>query len=222
MQSDRSTNLFVQTLRDYRAAQKFRLHAFVVMPDHFHLLVTVGSDMTIERAVQLVKGGFAFRAGKELGLKAPIWQKGFSEVRVIDSDMFENQREYIYNNPVVANLSANAAAYPHSSAANKSELDPPPQSLSPVLRATAQRLKARPDTKRHSPALSVVVKDVESGPAQQRCCDNCTHDHLQRPVHPSHPQPPLRITINPRPKAASRTEPISPINPAFILGGMSL
>jgi putative transposase len=64
-------------LRDYRAAGKFRLHAFVVMPDHFHLLITVGSDMIIERAIQLAKGGFAFRAGKELGVKAPIWQKVF-------------------------------------------------------------------------------------------------------------------------------------------------
>lgn len=95
------------------------------MPDHFHILVTVGSDMTIERAVQRVKGGFAFRTGKELGLKAPIWQKGFSQVRVIDSDMFEKQRVYIHNNPVVANLSASAEAYPHSSAPNKSELDSP-------------------------------------------------------------------------------------------------
>jgi len=64
------------------------------MPDHSHLLITVRSNMTIERAVQLVKGGFAFRAGKELGLKAPIWQKGFSEIRVLDEKTFEDQRDY--------------------------------------------------------------------------------------------------------------------------------
>lgn len=79
LQSDQSAGLFIRTLYDYRARGKFRLHEFVVMPDHFHLLITVDSNMTIERAVQYVKGGFAFRAGRELGFRAPVWQKGFSE-----------------------------------------------------------------------------------------------------------------------------------------------
>ena len=73
LQSDHSAGLFVRVLYDYRALGKFRLHEFVVMPDHFHLLLTVGGGMTIERALQFVKGGFAFRAGRELGFMAPIW-----------------------------------------------------------------------------------------------------------------------------------------------------
>ena len=81
LQSTRSAGLFVQTLYEYRAQARYRLHELVVMPDHFHLLITVGSGTTIERAVQFIKGGFAFRAGKEFGIKPPFWQKGFSEVR---------------------------------------------------------------------------------------------------------------------------------------------
>ena len=34
-------------------AGKFQMHDFVVMPDHVHLLVTVGEDMAVEKAVQL-------------------------------------------------------------------------------------------------------------------------------------------------------------------------
>jgi putative transposase len=115
----------VQVLRNYRSAGKFRIHAFVVMPDHFHLLITVSSGITIQRAVQLVKGGFAFRAGKEVGLKAPIWQKGFSEIRVLDAKSFEHQREYIHNNPVRAQLVGSAEEYPYSSASNP-DIDPRP------------------------------------------------------------------------------------------------
>jgi putative transposase len=62
LQSDRSAALFLRVLYDYRAQRKYRLHEFVVMPDHFHLLITVGSEMSIEKAVQFIKGGFAFRA----------------------------------------------------------------------------------------------------------------------------------------------------------------
>jgi len=105
------------------------------MPDHSHLLITVRSNMTIERAVQLVKGGFAFRAGKELGLKAPIWQKGFSEIRVLDEKTFEDQRDYVHNNPVRAQLVGSAEAYPYSSASNPSELDPWPAWLKAPLRS---------------------------------------------------------------------------------------
>lgn len=47
------------------------------MPDHFHVLITVEGEMTIERAVQFIKGGFAFRAGKELGFKRPSGKEVF-------------------------------------------------------------------------------------------------------------------------------------------------
>jgi len=122
----------VRVLYDYRAQQRFRLHEFVVMPDHFHSLLTVEWDMTIERAVQFIKGGFAFRAGRELGFRAPVWQKGFSEVRILDADAFLRASEYIRNNPVVRRLVAEAAEYPYSSAHPGFELDPAPQGLKPV------------------------------------------------------------------------------------------
>jgi len=51
LQSDRLAQLFIRVLYEYRAQSRFRLHEFVVMPDHFHLLLTVDSGMTIERAV---------------------------------------------------------------------------------------------------------------------------------------------------------------------------
>ncbi len=73
----RSAQLFVRTLYEYRAQHKYRLHEFVVMPDHFHLLITVGSEITIERAMQFIKGGFAFRAGRELRDKVANLAKRF-------------------------------------------------------------------------------------------------------------------------------------------------
>jgi putative transposase len=133
LQSDRAAELFIKTLYEYRTQGKFILHEFVVMPDHFHLLLTVGRDMTVERAVQFVKGGFAFRAGKELGIRAPFWQKGFSEVRVLDTEHYAHTREYIRNNPVKRRLVVRAEDYPYSSGRPGRELDPPPQGLKPIV-----------------------------------------------------------------------------------------
>jgi len=57
LQSDRSARLLVDVLYQYRSQGKYLLRDFVVMPDHFHVLVTGGQDISIERAVQLIKGG---------------------------------------------------------------------------------------------------------------------------------------------------------------------
>jgi putative transposase len=131
LQSNRAAELFIEVLYEYRRQRKYLVHDFVVMPDHFHVLLTVGSDMTIERAVQLIKGGFAFRAGRELGFQSPVWQKGFSEVRTLDADAFENQRFYIRNNPVRRYLVQRAQDWPFSSGCGAFALDAPPQRLKP-------------------------------------------------------------------------------------------
>ena len=131
LQSHRSGGLFIRVLFDYRAQRKFQLHEFVVMPDHFHLLITVDSGMTIERAVQFINGGFAFQAGREQGIGSPVWQKGFSEVRVLDAEAYCGIAEYIRNNPVRRGLISGASDFPHSSAYAGFELDSVPQGLKP-------------------------------------------------------------------------------------------
>jgi putative transposase len=130
LQSERSAELFMRILYEYRDQGKFRLHEFVVMPDHFHLLLTVGCEMSIEKAVQFVKGGSAFRMGR-LGFKAPVWQRGFSEVRVLDANQYVRIARYIRNNPVKRHLVLSPEDFRYSSANPEFELDPPPQGLKP-------------------------------------------------------------------------------------------
>ena len=83
------------------------------MPDHLHLLITVDEDMTIEKVMQLIKGGFSYRLKKEFAYLGEVWQKGFSEVRVnTDKDLSEF-RKYIALNPVRAGLLNAAENYPY-------------------------------------------------------------------------------------------------------------
>lgn len=48
---------------------KFKVHEFVVMPDHIHVLLSLGPEISIEKAVQMGKGNFSYRAKKELGFE---------------------------------------------------------------------------------------------------------------------------------------------------------
>jgi putative transposase len=108
--------LFIDVLRTNTLASKFRLHDFVVMPDHFHVLLTVDGKTSIERAIQLIKGGYSFRRKKELGLEGEIWPPGFSDVRVRDRKSFLAHKKYIDENPVKAGLAKSAEEYPYCSA----------------------------------------------------------------------------------------------------------
>ena len=95
LQSERNATLMIDVLRSYVAAGKFRLHDFVVMPNHLHLLITVREGMTIEKAMQFIKGGFSYRLKKETGYMGEVWQRGFSETRVEERQSFLKHREYI-------------------------------------------------------------------------------------------------------------------------------
>lgn len=109
-------NLFVDVLRCYTLTGKFKVHEFAVMPNHFHVLLKVGAGTTIEKAVQMIKGNFSFRAKKELGFNGEIWQKGFSDVRITDGESFARHVEYIRDNPVKAGFACCAEEYPYCSA----------------------------------------------------------------------------------------------------------
>ena len=119
---DSYARLFLKTLYGYRRQGRFELHAFVLMPDHVHLLLTPAPDVTLERAVQLIKGGYSHAVGVEIG-RREVWQKGFTDHRIRDADDFAWHQLYIHQNPVVAKLVGNAAEYRYCSAFPGFKLD---------------------------------------------------------------------------------------------------
>jgi putative transposase len=66
---ERWARLMIATLNHYDA-NGYKLHAYVVMPDHLHLLISPFES--VERSAQLIKGGFSFRARRELQWKGKI------------------------------------------------------------------------------------------------------------------------------------------------------
>jgi putative transposase len=121
--------LILDVLTDQRLKNRFKLHEYVVMPDHLHLIITPAYEHSIEKCGQFVKGNFSIRAGRELGFKGEIWQEGFKHHRIMDARDYENHRLYIWNNPVKASLVKRPEDWPYSSAKPTIEIDPAPLHL---------------------------------------------------------------------------------------------
>ncbi len=108
--------LFIEVLRGYMRSGKMTVHDFVIMPNHVHILMAIPGEMSIEKAMQLIKGSFSFRANKELGFRGEVWQRGYSDVQILDDQSFQQHREYIENNPVKAGLAIRPDEYPFGTA----------------------------------------------------------------------------------------------------------
>ncbi|MGH9396555.1 MAG: REP-associated tyrosine transposase [Terriglobia bacterium] len=116
-------DIFVRSLLLYRDQGAYRLHAFVIMPDHFHVLLTPGNETTLERSVQYIKGGSARRFGEQFGSRFPMWQRGYSDHRIRDAEDFQDHVRYIDYNPVKRGLASASAEYVWSSACGRFKLD---------------------------------------------------------------------------------------------------
>ena len=60
--------LLIDVLRSCVKTAKLKVDEFVVMPDHVHLLLTLPGCLSLEKAMQLIKGGFSFRVGEGVGI----------------------------------------------------------------------------------------------------------------------------------------------------------
>jgi len=126
--------LLINVLLEYRNQGKYLLHEFVVMPDHVHVLLTPAVELSLERALQFIKGGYSYRLRQRE--KIQVWQQSFTNHRIRDAEDCERHRSYIRLNPVRAKLVIDQQEYAYSSANPAFRMDDVPRGLKPV-RASA-------------------------------------------------------------------------------------
>jgi putative DNA methylase len=98
----------------------YELHAWVVMPNHVHVLMTPTLD--VSKITRWVKGSTAREANRILGLTGTrFWQEETWDHWVRNGAEFRKIVRYIEENPVTAGLVAAAEDWPWSSAAKTSE-----------------------------------------------------------------------------------------------------
>lgn len=109
-------DLVTSILKDgEKRSERYELHAFVVMPNHVHLLVTPWVET--KQWLGPIKGFTAYCSNRILGRVGKPFRQDESYDRLVRTDAeFRNIHRYIENNPVKAGLADCAEAFPWSSA----------------------------------------------------------------------------------------------------------
>lgn len=106
----------VQNSLLFHDQEKYRLVAWVVMPNHVHMLCTPGAGYDLAGIMHSVKSFTSNEANKMLSRTGRFWQKEYFDRYIRNATQFSRTVQYIEMNPVKANLCRRPEAWPFSSA----------------------------------------------------------------------------------------------------------
>jgi REP element-mobilizing transposase RayT len=95
---------------------RYRLHAWTIMPNHVHVLLTVKPDHPLGSVVGSWKRFTARKANEHLKRSGPFWQTEYWDRFVRNEAHFSAAEEYIDQNPVKAGLVSESRLWPYGSA----------------------------------------------------------------------------------------------------------
>jgi REP element-mobilizing transposase RayT len=101
--------------------QRYRMCAWVVMPNHVHALVELW-DIPMGALLKAWKGASARAINQELGRAGELWQREYWDRYIRDADHYAKARHYIEWNPVKAGLVCEPQNWPHGSASRIADL----------------------------------------------------------------------------------------------------
>jgi putative transposase len=108
--TEREAEIVVNTILDSSTRKEMTLYAYVIMPNHMHILIKP-IICGISKAMQLIKG----RSSRQVN-EGNFWQKGFFDFGIFTEEKFREKFNYIHFNPVKWGLVEKAEDYKFSSA----------------------------------------------------------------------------------------------------------
>ena len=89
------------------------LLAWVLMPDHLHMLLRLGGGDTLDGLVGRVKAATARCVNREIGRTGPVWQRAYHDHGLRREEDLVTTARYIVANPLRAGLVRRIGDYPY-------------------------------------------------------------------------------------------------------------
>jgi putative transposase len=107
--------IVIDSIRFLRTHLGHRVHAYVLMPDHVHLVVTPRESSDVSRVMHSLKLHTAREIGALLESKGGVWQARFYERALRTPRDVEEAIAYVHDNPIRAGLAEKPEDYDWSS-----------------------------------------------------------------------------------------------------------
>lgn len=101
----------------YQARYQFRIYAYVIMDNHFHMVLETAESANVSRVMQGILLAFSIWYRKSRDYVGHVWQGRFVSRVIVDERQFAENIRYVHENPVRAEMVTQAQDYPYSSAA---------------------------------------------------------------------------------------------------------
>jgi len=106
---------YLQALRECAESEQCAVHAYALMGNHVHLLVTSAHAAGAARLMPAIAAGYACHLATAYGHEDSVWEEAYDASPVRARRHLIACMRYIEENPVRAGLAAQPGAYPWSS-----------------------------------------------------------------------------------------------------------
>jgi len=111
----RLCEIVIGNLAFYRERGALSLHAYVVMPDHLHLVITP-RRVELPDVMRNIKSYCAKQIRELTRTEGPVWRSRFHDRAIRNETQYRQAIEYVHQNPVKAGLVQSEEDYKYSSA----------------------------------------------------------------------------------------------------------
>ncbi len=105
----------ISLYRAQRDLGNIALHGHVIMPDHYHVLLTLRGDTSISGVVRAVHSLFSRHCRATTKTRGRIWQTRFYDRVVRTESDWREKLNYLHGNPIRKRLAETPIEYPWSS-----------------------------------------------------------------------------------------------------------
>ena len=93
--------------------QESELLAWVLMPDHAHMLLRLGGEESLHCLMQRIKSHAARAANSTLSRSGQVWQPGYHDHALREDEDVVSTARYLIANPIRAGLVSNVGQFPY-------------------------------------------------------------------------------------------------------------
>ncbi|MGC2160681.1 MAG: transposase [Silvibacterium sp.] len=116
LEQEKHRNVFARILEEVRVKFYFKVAGYVVMPDHFRLLMVEPAVDTAANSIEVLQQRYQRRYNASARSTDPVWEHHYSDLHVFGAGKIAAQLEAMHQEPVKAALAESATDWEWSSA----------------------------------------------------------------------------------------------------------